>query len=312
MRNLLIILFVAVLPLKSLAQCCGAGNPLSSADSEHHVGSGNLQLSVDYRYSESDKYYEGSHESDFDFPGRISSSGYHFLLLGANYGITDRLAMRVRMGYYFNKYEDYSDELFPDVSSKGLGDMSVGLSYVVYRHLIEGISVSPFVMFKLPVGKFDNEKDRVKLPISMQPSSGSYKYTLGLSASWSVSPRWYLTTTNYVEYSQRIKSYRFNYKYGPLLYLSMSGFFRPVKQVEVGGLLSYENRGRAEEYGVALRGTKYQQLKLAPAVAVYADAHTKVACQVEWPLWRNVESIQMANKWAVALKLMYNLKISGK
>ena len=64
--TLLVILFTP--SLNTHAQCCGAGNPVSSANSEASVKKRNLQIALDYRHSESNKYYEGSHEADFDFP----------------------------------------------------------------------------------------------------------------------------------------------------------------------------------------------------------------------------------------------------
>ena len=102
---LLFILLVMGFPGHIAAQCCGAGNPVSSANSETAVKKRSIQISLDYRHSESNRYYEGSRVSTFDFPGKIKGAGYDFMSLGVGYGILSWLSAQVRLGYYINNYE---------------------------------------------------------------------------------------------------------------------------------------------------------------------------------------------------------------
>lgn len=291
------------------AQCCGAGNPVSSTNSETSVKRGNLQITLDYRHSESNKYYEGSHESEFDFPGKIKGTGYDFMSLGLGYGITSRLTAQVQMGYYLDKYQHYRSDLFPDVSSRGFGDLSLSLNYAVYRNLRRGISINPYVIVKIPIGKFDSETDGVKLPIAMQPSSGSYKYSIGAFVSWAPIKKFYFFTNNFFEYAQRITSRNFDYQYGCLVYLSIAGYYRPFKLVDIGVNLAYETKGRAKSDNKPLYGTIYHQLKLMPAVTVWPLRQMSVSLQSEIPVWRKVEAMQMGNSWALETKISYNIKL---
>lgn len=304
-------IIIMILFVKSIiqAQCCGAGNPVSSANSEMSVKKRNLNISLDYRHSESNKYFEGSHVTDVDFPGKITGAGYDFLSLGIGYGITARLTAQVQIGYYIDKYEHYKSDLFPDVSANGFGDLSLSLNYAVYRNVRKGISVNPYIIVKFPVGKFDYENDGVKLPISMQPSSGSYKYTIGAFASWSPLKKFYFTTNDFFEYAQRIKSRNFDYQYGSLIYLSVAGYYRLAKPIDLGLNLAYETKGRAKSDNKPLYGTIYHQIKIIPAITIWPLRQMSVSLHADIPVWRKMEAVQMGNSWAIETKLSYNIKL---
>lgn len=296
-------------PSTMQAQCCGAGNPVSSANNESSVKKNNLLVSLDYRHSESDRYYEGSHKSEFDFPGKIRKTGYDFLSFGIGYGITSRLTAQMQVGYYIDKYEHYQSDLFPDVSASGFGDLSLSLNYAVYRNIRKGITINPYISVKFPIGKFDCVSDGVKLPISMQPSSGSYKYAAGFFASWSASKKLRFTTDNFFEYAQRIKSRNFDYQYGSLFYASLGGFFRLLKPLDAGLLIAYETKGRAKSDNKPLFGTRYHQLKIIPSVNAYPAKNIALTLQADIPVWRKMEAIQMGNSWAIETKITYNIKL---
>lgn len=308
--NILIIIAIIICGnIDVIAQCCGAGNPILSGNGESNLNKGTLQLFFDYMGSRSDNYYEGSHISDIEFPGKIDASGYNFLSLGVGYGITRNLTVQANMGYYINKYENYKSDLFPNINANGFGDLSLTANYAVYKNLRKGISIAPFITVKFPVGKFDCVSDGVKLPIAMQPSSGSFKYSGGIFAWWRPFSKWYFTTYDFFEYSQLIKSKNFNYQYGPLSYVSLSGNCHIIEPLDVGLIFSYENKGRAKSDGRVLHGTKYQQIKLTPALYYKFIPNMQISAQFGIPVWRDVEMIQMANSWNMQFSIIYNLKI---
>lgn len=291
------------------AQCCGAGNPISVSNADNNVKKKHLQFTVDYRHSMADTYYEGSHSSDFDFPGKIRKAKYDFMNLGVGYGITKRLTLQAQLGYYIQKSEDYKLAIFPDAKASGIGDLSLTASYAAYQNLQKGIEVVPFLMVKFPVGKFDCENAGVKLPISMQPSSGSYKYAGGVYFYANLSKHWYITSYNLYEYAQRIQSTNFDYQYGGLLYLNAASYYKANKSFSVGLQLGYEYMGRAKSDKEILVGTSYQNLKLTPQILYKLNRQIQLIYMVDIPVWRKVEEIQMSNKWAIQVRLIYNLSL---
>lgn len=290
------------------AQCCGAGNPISTAQGDAVMKKGQMQVMLGYRHSSSSDYYEGSSSTDVDFPGRINHTGYDFLDLGVSYGVTKRLTVGAMIGYFIDKTEDYKSDLFTDARSSGFGDLGLRASYTVYRHVRHGIDVTPFVMVKFPIGKFDCESEGIKLPLAMQPSAGSFKYSVGLSASYNINKWLYLTTFDQFEYSQRIKSKFFDYQYGPLWNINLTVRTRAIKNLHAGIQLGYENKGKAKNDGLILDGSEYQLLKLTPQLTgLYRDF--QLSAGVDIPVWRKVGGIQMSNSWALQLNLAYNIKL---
>lgn len=289
------------------AQCCGAGNPISISGTDNNVKKKHMQVSVDYRHSYSDTYFEGAKRYDADFFGSLSDASYDFLNFGIGYGITKRWTMQMQLGYYVNKEENFKDPSLPDATVSGVGDMSLSTSYVVYNNPRKGIELSPFVAVKLPVGKFDCENEGVKLPISMQPSSGSYKYSAGFFFYANLSKKFYVTSYNLFEYAQRIVSKNFNYKYGNMTYLNAAAYFKAHEIITLGANVSYEIMSRSkDEYGY-LDGTSYQLMKFAPQVLIRPIKQMHVVASAELPLWRNVSGIQMSNKWAMQIKIVYDI-----
>lgn len=306
--SVVIMMISLILPQKASSQCCGAGNPISIAQGDAVMKKGQMQVMVGYRHSSSDRYYEGSHSTDVDFPGKINHTGYDFLDLGVSYGITKRLTVGAMIGYFIDKTEDYISETFPDARSSGFGDLGLRVSYTAYRHVRRGIDITTFVMVKFPVGKFDCESDGIKLPLAMQPSSGSFKYSVGLTASYNINHWLYLTTFDQFEYSQRIKSKFFDYQYGPLWNLNLAVRARAMKHLHAGVQFGYEDKGKAKNDGWLLDGSEYRLLKITPQLTgLYKDF--QLSAGVDIPVWRRVGGIQMSNNWAIQLNFAYNIKL---
>lgn len=305
------ILFPALITLFSVveanAQCCGAGNPISISGADSNIKKKHMQISLDYRHSYSDTYYEGNRKYEGSFYGQLSDASYDFLNLGIAYGITKRWTVQTQLGYYVDKQENFKDPSLPDARVNGIGDLSLSTSYVAYTNPQKGIELVPFVAVKFPVGKFDCENNGVKLPISMQPSSGSYKYSAGFYFYSNLSERWYVTSYNLFEYAQRIVSKNFNYKYGNLTYLNAAAYFKVFDFMTLGANLSYEYMSRSkDEYGF-LDGTSYQLMKIAPQILIRPVKQFHMVVSADIPVWRNVSGIQMSNKWAMQVKLIYDI-----
>lgn len=122
--------------------------------------------------------------------------------------------------------------------------------------------------------------------------------------------KFYFTTNDFFEYAQRIKSRNFDYQYGNLLYLNVAGFYRVIKQLDVGVMMAYETKGRAKSDNQPLVGTVYHQIKLIPSVAYRPIKSLTLSILADIPVWRKVEAMQMANTWAIEAKITYNIKIN--
>lgn len=292
---------------QSHAQCCGAGNPISVSGTDSNLRKKHMQISVDYRHSYSDTYFEGNSRYDGSFHGMLSDASYDFMNLGIGYGITNRFTVQAQIGYYIDKQENFMQDQLPDASVSGIGDLSLSASYVAFRNPQKGIELVPFAAVKFPVGKFDCEKDGIRLPISMQPSSGSYKYSAGIYFYSNLSRKWYLTSYNLFEYAQRIKSRNFNYKYGNMTYLNGAVYYKTLQFLTVGANLSYEHMSNSKDEAGTLDGTDYHLMKVSPQLLVRPHRTVHFVLSAELPVWRNISGLQMSNKWAMQLKMVYDI-----
>ncbi|NQV02284.1 MAG: hypothetical protein HQ542_06545, partial [Bacteroidia bacterium] len=155
------------------AQCCASGNPFISDAEQPALQSNVLTASFIYRYNHSHQFYhDDSPSPDLPF-SQNAYSNYSELQVG--YGITKWLTVLGEIGYFFNKtLTTIGQETY---RGHGLGDAALYLKFNAYSNPGSNLFISPSVGVKFPVGVFDQEVDYVKLPISVQPSSGSFKYT---------------------------------------------------------------------------------------------------------------------------------------
>lgn len=308
-RLLFILLSLTLFWEKAPAQCCGAGSPVAVSAADKKIRKNHLMLALDYRHSASKDYFQESKRFEGEFWGMLSDASYDFVSLSVGYGITNWLTVQTQLGYYINKSENFKNPQLPDASVYGLSDWAVSANFLAYENQQIGLQLVPFLSVKFPVGKFDCEQNGVKLPISMQPSSGSYKYTVGTFFYSNLSPKYYLTANLFYEYAQRIVSKNFNYKYGNLIFANVSTHYRIMPFFTLGVTVSYEYMGNARDgYGV-LSQTDYHLLKAAPLLIFRPLKDFHILCSAELPLWRHVGGLQMSNQWAMQVKLVYDINL---
>jgi hypothetical protein len=191
------------------AQCCTSGNPFISDAEQPALQSRILTASMVYRYSHSGSYYlKDSQFKEFPFQ-EVAYSNYIELQIG--YGVTNWLTVLAELGYFFNK--TLENPCVDSYTGHGLGDAALYLKFNAYSNSRLRLSISPTVGVKLPVGVFDQEVDNVQLPISVQPSSGAYRFNANIFVSKGFGKIALAGFASY-EYSQLIQSENFYYKYG--------------------------------------------------------------------------------------------------
>ncbi|MDD4575990.1 MAG: hypothetical protein PHI36_06140 [Bacteroidales bacterium] len=317
MRNIFlkILLCTAIISLSfnhSFGQCCGAGNPISVSGLDNTTDKNNLKIGLNYRYNYSNRYFENTKKTDIDFPAVLDNSNYNYLSLNVGYGITERLSVKADLGFYINKTENFKHEGFDNLTAHGLGDLDINISYKAYLNKKKGIELAPFVSVKFPIGKFDQEVDDIKLPITMQPSSGSFRYTGGIFFYANLPNDFFLTSFNFFEYAQRIKSKNFDYKFGNTLYLSVDANYKAFRFLTVGLQAGYEYKGRSQrENNQELYGTGYHVISLTPHLT-FKIKQTYIACSGEIPVFHKVEEIQLVNTFALRLSVIQNIQFKNK
>ncbi len=289
------------------AQCCSAGNPFFYG-AQSSLGKNDFEFLIGYKYSTSTSYYEGTQPISIEF---IDKAYFNYANFQIQYGITERLSVQTDLGYFINKTEIYSMSGWDNQSGYGLGDLMLTVRYLAYKNYVHKISVTPSIGVKFPVGVFDQEVNHVKLPITLQPSSGSFKYSLNLYVNKGFkNPRWNLGFWCSYEYAQLIDSKNFYYNYGDLFMLSIIGSYR-IGKVNLGIELRNDNRAKSHrENNQIVESSGYNIFYVIPHISYSFTQNWMVATDIDIPVFRNYNGIQLANTYAVAFRVTYNLNLS--
>lgn len=289
----------------TLAQCCAAGNP-SSGDNAFGMMKNSFSVSASFLHSYSDTYFEGDQVSNWDY---LKNTNFDFGLLSLNYGLTDKLKLSTEIGYFIDKSIQYN---FIDANRKatGLGDAAIGLQYNFDSNKERLINISSSINATIPIGDFDQMDGNIILPIDIQPSSGSYK----LKSSFMIHKGFFgskfsISTLWSSEYSQRINTNRTDYKYGNLYNVIIKVSHLTSKKLSSGVSLLLIHREKAGNNGLVINSTGGSFLNLQPSISYQLKNNYSVNSSISIPVYRNVNGIQLINKYMLGFGISKNFKL---
>lgn len=165
---------------RSSAQCCSA-NPVAGSVNIGTLTKNTFRTITFYRYGSFSKYYEGSHLSDFD---SLKNANSNFIGSILAYGISHKITLEVQAGYYINKSEVVNTQSPYTIKGWGLSNGVASLKYNIFKK--NQIELTAGAGVKFPFTKKQQEKDGVRLPHTVQSSTGALGGVgqLFLSKSW--------------------------------------------------------------------------------------------------------------------------------
>ena len=128
------LLFVIVLSSLShfiFAQgCCsgGAGSPIAGGAATGVLQENQMEVSVNYQFNQSDKFYSLNQETDALFENLRSD----YVFFRTDYGLSKKLTLSIASGYFLDKSLIASDHA-DTTSSRGLGDLIIFPRFSVYN-----------------------------------------------------------------------------------------------------------------------------------------------------------------------------------
>jgi hypothetical protein len=295
--------FLLCIQTLAYGQCCSAGNPSSfSFNDNNSLKAKSLLISSSFKYGYSDTYFKGNKPEDVGF---YAPANYSFMDMKVAFGINNRFTLQAETGYFFMKQQK-NPAPFPADKGYGLGDAAFNLRYRFYKSIKHHMELTAIAGMRLPIGVFDQEKDGVKLPIALQPSSGSLVYFGGLSMAKSFKEsklRFYGSAS--AEFPQLIDSKNFYYRYGNLYDLSIAVAY-PVHHFFVPALqLQGEMRGHAtREEGQVVDATGYKVITISPQIESDFLKDWSILVYADLPVYRYFNGIQLANSYKAGIKLI--------
>jgi hypothetical protein len=302
--QLLVVILALQFPLKVLGQCCASGNPFISDAEQPALQSKVLTASLTYRYSHSEQFYRNdSPVNDLPF-SQTAEVNYSELQLA--YGITNWVTVMADIGYFFNKTLHTAGQ--DPMCGYGIGDAALYLKFNLYSNARRRLNISPSVGMKFPVGVFDQEVDNVKLPISVQPSSGSYKYLANVFISKGLAKKITLAGFISYEYAQLIDSENFYYQYGQQWIGAVYFNYQLFKKLSLD--LQVRNEYRAEamrENNEMVESSGYNVLYITPQLTYAFKYNWYLSAFSDIPVYKYYNGIQMSFGYAISIRLTKKL-----
>jgi hypothetical protein len=294
---------------KLQAQCCAAGNPLNMMLDTQPLGKQNLRVSLLYRHSLSNTYYQESKPIEINY---LDNSGFNYLEFSALYNITEQLGIQAEIGYFLSKFESYKNPMINKSEGYGLADLNLMLRYDLIQKPFEKFNLGLSGGMKLPVGVFDQQVAQVKLPINVQPSSGSYRYHGGitLAKGFRYAP-WQILGSAMIEYSQRISSRFFDYQYGTVYAFQAGSSY--TFHSKAMGILQFRTEIREQskrENNQIVNASGGEIVLLVPQINFIPVKNMGVNLSFSLPVYRRYNDIQFGNKYSFSLAISSTQKLS--
>lgn len=307
---LLVLLFLITIQANTWAQCCAAGNPASNDFEFLATQKGILRAAYTLRTSLASAYYQKDSKIDEVF--LVDHSKFLFSELAIAYGIFKKIEIGGTLGYYHKKTEYYNLAGFDALNAKGFGDLSLHARTVLYASAAQRIRISAMLGVSLPIGEFDLVQEGVKLPIQLQPSAGATKLLSNLYLSKELpSLGLFLFGQLQGEFSNRIKSLNFDYKYGNFYSASIGSAYKVNRICNLGLMLRGEMREMAlREANQIVETTGSKVIYLAPRVGLYIYKNWALALLPMLPVYRYYNGIQLANTASLSIQLSNSFKIN--
>jgi hypothetical protein len=282
------------------------------------VGSNVSQLNPDYRQawvffsfrqSMSRDYYNLDQKADGQ---HILRSYYQYGNISAGYGIAKRWVIYSDLGYFFKKVQEVrlqnGDEM---IEAGGVGDLAINLQYKLFSNSntrLNQVSVESGI--KLPIGRFDERMNGVLIPVSIQPSSGAFKYSANvttLSKKRYQSFGW--SSGVFFEKSTEINRGLIRYTYGDVWMMELSGIFSG-NDLFVGILSGrFEYRARDQrENSLLIESTGSRVLFIRSQIHFYILPSLQLIANCEIPVYKHVNGYQLTNLYSFKLGIAKSFK----
>jgi len=289
----------------AVAQCCGAGSPVSGDAEQRTIAQHALKTFVIHKYSYSDTYYDGSTKLDIVKPiGMLKTSEFNYSELNLIYGLTSKMSVQTALGYFWNKTMDYQNATLGRLSGSGLADLTLSAKYTAYKSFFRQIEITPGLGVKIPIGVFDQYQNGALLPITIQPSSGSYKYQASLTMYKGFrSSNFSLLSYNAIELSSVINSPSFaNFRAGNL-YVNSIFFVYAFKKLSAVVQVRNEYRDMEIRNANLKTDTGGEIVYIAPSVGFHVFEKLGLSIGLDYPIYRHYNAVQLGNNFSLNIRL---------
>ncbi|MCX6256383.1 MAG: hypothetical protein NTW49_00540 [Bacteroidia bacterium] len=307
MKHVLIFVLLLLLTKLAAGQCCSAGNPVGGDGSNEGAAKNELIIFTSYKHSLSEDYFHNGTKTEVPY---IQKSYYDYNNISLTYGLFPMFSLHTELGYFIDKTQelniDNENEL---IRSHGLGDLSFNIRYSAVK-TVKPISQVVFSAgVRLPVGVFDEEKNGITIPMSLQPSSGALKYNA--SAFYFRKQPGHLfgfTGFAFFEMSKTIRKGYLIYRYGNYFQFSVAGTYALAKNVSFIANAKLELRGKdRRESEIVVESSGSRVVIFNPQLIIDLKRMWGLVLMGDIPVYKFVNGYQLTNKISFQFGIRKNI-----
>lgn len=298
--------FICLSAFTAVGQCCSAGNPMGGDGSYDGLNKNDIRIFASYKYSLSKDYYH--FEKKYEIP-YIQKSYFDYGNISLTYGLFSRFSLHTELGYFIDKAQELNINNENEIiKAKGLGDLAFNVRYVALK-TVKPISQLVFsVGVKAPIGSFKEEIDGVTIPLSLQPSSGAFKYNASVFYFRKRSDRKFgWNSFALYEISQTIEQGYLIYHYGDYFQFALAGLYSINKNFSLTANAKLEWRAKDKrELGAKIESTGSRVVYFNPQLMYSFKSKWAIILMSDIPVYKYVNGYQLTNRFSFQIGLRKN------
>jgi hypothetical protein len=300
-------IFIYCSAITAAGQCCSAGSPMGGDGSYDGLNKNDIRIFISYKNSLSKDYYHFDRKYDIPY---IQKSYFDYGSLSLTYGLFSRFTLHTELGYFIDKTQELNiNNENETIKAKGLGDLAFNLRYVIIKTVKPISQLVLSAGIKAPVGSFKEEIDGVTIPLSLQPSSGAFKYNASAFYFRKRSDRKFgWNSFALYEISRTIEQGYLIYHYGDYFQFALSGIYSINKNFSLTANAKLEWRGKdTRELGVKIESTGSRIIYFNPQLMYSFKFKWAIILMSDIPIYKYVNGYQLTNKFSFQVGLRRNV-----
>ncbi|MCD4681071.1 MAG: hypothetical protein K8S00_11870 [Bacteroidales bacterium] len=158
-----------------ISQCFSSpGNPIGGTANTGILHKNALRVITFYRYSISDRYFEGDQKVDMV---KVDKAIYNYVGTILGYGISNKLTLETEFGYFINKKQWFNENLNlvePLKEGYGFSNAVISAKLNIYKNAEKRFGITTSAGAKIPMRQHALIVNNTELSTDLQPSTGSY------------------------------------------------------------------------------------------------------------------------------------------
>lgn len=293
--------FLFLIPVRPvLAQCFSAANPVGGSSNLLVLDKKTLRCIGFYRNAFSNRYFEGSSESEFDL---VKKAGYNYFGAILAYGLSQKFTLETEWGYYINKTYDFGTE---KLTGRGFNNAVISMKFRLLTNYANRFYISGSLGAKVPLTMDPGEVNGIVLDVDLQPSTnafGSVAQLFAVKENSEKGMRYFLISRWEYNLPNR-NDYKLGHAFITSIFVSkhLPDHWLPGDWTT---LIQLRNETRTKNY----RGEIHEEstggtvFLLSPQINYFIHEKWNLSLVVDIPVYQYFNGVQLAYNYAFALNL---------